>query len=59
MKNEQEIIAKLKEKSVDGNIVCAVALALADELGVSPRVIGDLATRGKIRIRACQLGCFK
>ncbi len=56
---EQKIIEKLKEKAVDGNIACKVALTLAAELDVSPRVIGDLATQEKIRIRVCQLGCFK
>lgn len=57
--NREEIAAKIKDKAVDGKIACKVALALADELGVPSRRIGEIATEERIRIAACQLGCFK
>ena len=55
----QELIAKIHEKAKDGRLACKVALALAEELGVPPKQIGDIATRERIKIAACQLGCFK
>lgn len=43
----------------DGRLACAVALELANKLGVPPAVIGAAADELKIKIRGCQLGCFK
>ena len=56
---DQELAEKLREKAKDNRIACKVALALAEELGVLPQQVGDVATREKIRIFGCQLGCFK
>lgn len=49
----------LKKKAPGGQIACKEAFAIADELEVAPRVIGDAANKLGIKIRACQLGCFK
>ncbi len=49
----------LKRKAPGGQIACKEAFAIADELDVAPRVIGDAANKLGIKIRACQLGCFK
>ena len=57
--NDEEIRAKVREKAVENRLPCGVALALADELGVPPKRIGDAANEEKIKIVACQLGCFK
>jgi len=54
-----DLAAKVREKAKDGKIACHTALALAEELGVSPRDIGAAANQEKIKIAACQLGCFK
>jgi len=56
---KEEIVAKIEETAVNGKIACQVALALAKELDVPARQIGDIATERRIRIAACQLGCFK
>lgn len=43
----------------DGHITCRDALTLAETLQISPLQIGKAANLLKIRISACQLGCFK
>jgi len=48
----------LKAKGVDQEIACAQALALAEELGVSPIAVGATCNALGIKIRNCQLGCF-
>ena len=42
----------------DGELACANALRIAKEANVSPKRIGELADKLKIKLRACQLGCF-
>lgn len=49
----------LKEKAGDGRIPCSVALRIAEDLKVNPRLVGEAANRLKIKIEHCQLGCFK
>ena len=55
----EKVLSEVKRRSRNGKISCAVALKLADELGVSPKKVGQAANELKIKIRACQLGCFK
>ena len=50
--------AKLRQSLVDGKLPCATAHMLAQSLGLSPREIGDAATRLDLRISHCQLGLF-
>lgn len=54
-KVEEALAARAK----DGRIACREALKLADELGVPPIRIGEAANTLKIKIKGCQLGCFK
>lgn len=42
----------------DGRVACATALALAERLSVSPRVVGAACDRLGLKIVSCQLGCF-
>jgi len=42
-----------------GRISCAAAMEVAKEAGLSTRKIGELLNEMKIKIGACQLGCFK
>ena len=58
-KNEKLIEEAVKEKAVDGKIPCKTALGIAGELCVSPKKVGDAANKLKVKIKACQLGCFK
>lgn len=48
----------LTAKGLDKEIACAQALALAEELGVSPITVGQTCNALGIKIRNCQLGCF-
>ena len=50
----EEIAASL----VNGYLPCAVALNVARKLRVAPKEVGDTATKQKIKISNCQLGCF-
>lgn len=48
----------LHERSEDGNVTCAQALALAKEVEVPPAAVGAAADDLGLKIRDCQLGCF-
>jgi hypothetical protein len=48
----------IKHVLQDGKLPCAVAFQLAEEQGVTPGEIGDLADRLNIRVSNCQLGLF-
>ncbi len=50
----EEIAASL----VNDYLPCAVALNVARKLRVAPKEVGDTATKQKIKISNCQLGCF-
>ncbi len=54
-----EMIArKLLAIAQDGTVSCPQALALAEQLGVSGRIVGLAANDKGIKISRCQLGCF-
>lgn len=53
------VLAEVKKRSRNGKLACAAALKLAKELKISPKRIGQAANELGIKIRACQLGCFK
>ena len=44
---------------VDGQLPCAVAWQIASDLKVAKMLVSATAEELHIRIRACQLGCFK
>jgi len=51
----QKIIAgKIK----DNDLPCAVAFEVADQLGISPAVVGEYADANKLHLIKCQLGLF-
>jgi hypothetical protein len=54
-----EVLDALQAAAKDGRITCAEARKLAETLGVSPGVVGAAANQLRIKIRACELGCFK
>jgi hypothetical protein len=53
-----ELLEAVKNVSRDGRITCTEARSLAEELNVHPREIGDACNALKIKIIACELGCF-
>jgi len=58
MKTTPEINIAVKNAAKDGKLSCTLARKLADELHVPPKVIGDTCNELKIKIFACELGCF-
>ncbi len=52
------VIDEVESSLVNGALPCAVAFKVVGTLQVTPREIGDAATRQKIKINNCQLGCF-
>ncbi len=56
---ERLLEEELKASSVDGRLPCALAFGISKKLKVSPREIGDMASRLRIKISKCQLGCFQ
>ncbi|ADH85523.1 hypothetical protein [Desulfurivibrio alkaliphilus] len=54
----QQLELRLKQQSRDNRILCADALAIANELQVTGREVGAMANHLNIRISQCQLGCF-
>ncbi|MBS3731848.1 MAG: hypothetical protein KGY42_02975 [Desulfobacterales bacterium] len=57
-KNDPRIRERLAERAPDGELPCAVAFALAEELETSPATIGAWADELQIRLVKCQLGLF-
>mgnify|MGYP001563198088 CR=1 FL=1 len=56
MKNRIE--EAVKRKAVKGKLSCSAARKIAEEAGVSYKIVGNAADRLKIKITSCQLGCF-
>ncbi len=55
---DPKVVEELKKRSQEGRIPCAVALKLAEELGVPTQEVGRAANQLKIKITNCSLGCF-
>jgi hypothetical protein len=61
---KDEAIARAIEpavREIDGQrtLSCAKAFEIAGEHGLAVREIGAWCNENDVRIRACQLGCFK
>lgn len=55
---DEKVKQAVKEKAEEGRIPCAVALKLAEELGVPTLEVGKAANALGIKITRCSLGCF-
>ncbi len=53
-----EVVEAVRNASVNNRLDCEKAHALAKDLNMSLRSIGLLCDELKIKITACQLGCF-
>ena len=59
MKNRTEAIKEALSKAApEGKLSCTVARKLAADLGVTPKEVGQAADELKIKLFACELGCF-
>jgi len=57
--NDKEVEKKIREAAVGGKIACKEAMKLAVKLGVPIQNMADLLDQYKVKIKECQLGCFK
>ena len=55
---EENLQKRIKSSLVSGRLPCAVAFEIAEEFKVSPQYVKENADELKIKISACQLGCF-
>ena len=56
--NQEKIIDALRSASVNNRLTCEKAHELSRTLNISLQEIGALCNELKIKIAACQLGCF-
>ena len=54
----EKIIEAIRTGAVNNRLTCEKAHELSASLGIPLREIGDLCNELKIKISACQLGCF-
>ena len=54
----EDMQSKIRAAVPEGQIACAAAFRLAEELGISRKEMGNLLNELKIKITNCQLGCF-
>jgi len=58
VENKSKIQALLRERSMNGNILCPLARKIAEELNISYQEVGKAADELGIKIKGCELGCF-
>ncbi len=56
---DAKIKKALQEAGIEERITCPQVFAIAEKAKVTRMAVGEYCTRNKIKIRACQLGCFK
>jgi len=56
--SEERVRAAVREKVTEGTLRCAAAFRIAEELGVSPMVVGKMANELNVHLSRCQLGLF-
>lgn len=55
---DDKIIQAVLKEAKDGRLSCTAARRLAGELKISPKTVGEACNHLKIKIHACELGCF-
>jgi hypothetical protein len=55
---DEQIAAAIKERAPEGTLRCAAAFRIAEDLGVKPLTVGQVADALNVRLTHCQLGLF-
>ncbi|MDO7785666.1 hypothetical protein [Desulforamulus aquiferis] len=55
---DEKLVQAVREGAKEGKLSCTAARKIAGEFKVPPKVIGDICDLNKIKIKACELGCF-
>lgn len=58
MNKRKKITEAVKKAAKEGSISCTAARKIANDFNVPPKVIGDVCDELKVKIKACELGCF-
>jgi hypothetical protein len=56
--DQERIIAAIQAGTVNNRLSCGKAHELSEALGIPLQEIGRICNELKIKISACQLGCF-
>jgi hypothetical protein len=56
---DEKIQKELQEAGIADMITCPQAFDIAEKAKVSRSAVGEYCTKNRIKIRSCQLGCFK
>jgi hypothetical protein len=57
--SDEKIRKALQEAGIAETITCPQAFTIAEKAKVSRNAVGEYCTKNRIKIRGCQLGCFK
>ncbi len=57
--DESKIQKVLEEMGIENEIMCIQAEEISAKTGIPRREIGDYCDAHNVKIRGCQLGCFK
>ncbi|MEQ8201509.1 MAG: hypothetical protein ABRQ24_08845 [Syntrophomonadaceae bacterium] len=55
---DEKLLEKIKELAPDGAITCREARELAEKMGIPAVKVGKVCNEARIKINACELGCF-
>lgn len=58
MEIDAAILKAVEDTAVEKRLTCTQARGLAEELKVTPKLIGEAANKLEIKIKSCELGCF-
>ncbi|WP_031517952.1 hypothetical protein [Desulfofalx alkaliphila] len=54
----ESVLEAVRKAAQENRLSCTMARKLAKELKVPPQTVGQAADQLKIKIKACELGCF-
>jgi hypothetical protein len=57
--DEDRIRTAFEEMGITNEIQCPQAEAMSAKYGISKREIGEYCDTNSVKIRGCQLGCFR
>jgi hypothetical protein len=57
--SDEKIKKALEDAGITEMINCPEAFAIAEKAKASRSAVGEYCTKNRIKIRNCQLGCFK
>ena len=57
--DDEKIRKIFEEENIADGITCPEAFEISEKYGISKIEIARFCNASKIKIRACQLGCFK